>query len=52
MKVLHIIGGLMMVATVGLIEGGQVPLLPCMMLGIAGGALMIATMKYTGWYYE
>ena len=52
MKVLHIIGGMALVAAVGLAEGGQVPLLNCLALAIAGGALMIATMKYTGWYYE
>ena len=52
MKLLHIIGGLMLVAAVGLIEGGQVPLLNCMALAIAGNALMLATMKWTGWYFD
>ena len=49
MKVLHIIGGLAVVCAVGLIEGGA-PLMSSFALGLSGGALMIATMKYTGWY--
>ena len=50
MKALHIIGGLAMICAVGFAEGGQVPLLNCLALGMSGGALMIATMKMTGWY--
>lgn len=51
MKALHILGGLMLVISVGLIEGGS-PLLASTLVGVAGCALMIATMKYTGWYFE
>ena len=51
MKALHILGGLMLVISVGLIEGGS-PLLASTLLGVAGGALMVATMKQTGWYFE
>ena len=49
MKALHVIGGLAIIAAVSLIEGGA-PLLSSFALGLSGGALMIATMKYTGWY--
>ena len=48
-KILHIIGGLMLVLAVGCVEGGA-PLLSSFALGMSGGALMIATMRYTGWY--
>ena len=50
MKALHVIGGLAMICAVGFAEGGQVPLLNCLALGMSGGALMIATMRKTGWY--
>lgn len=49
MKALHVIGALMMVVSVGLIEGGS-PLLASTLVGVAGGALMVATMSRTGWY--
>ena len=51
MKALHILGGLMLVISVGLIEGGS-PLLASTLVGVAGCALMVVTMKYTGWYYD
>lgn len=50
MKVLHVIGAFAFGCAVGMASGGAVPLLNCLSLGMAGGALMIATMKYTGWY--
>lgn len=49
MKALHILGGLMLVISVGLIDGGS-PLLASTLVGVAGCALMLATMKKTGWY--
>ena len=52
MKLLHIVGGLAIIAAVGFAECGQVPLLNCLALGMSGAALMIVTMKHTGWYYE
>ena len=52
MKVLHVMGWLAMICAVGFAEGGQVPFLNCLALGISGGALMVATMKHTGWYYD
>lgn len=52
MKALHMLGGLLLVAAVGGVEGGGFTCLQGLLVGIAGCALMIATMKYTGWYYE
>ena len=52
MKVLHIIGGLMMILAVGFVEGGGLNCLQGLALGMSGSALMIATMKWTGWYYK
>lgn len=49
MRTLHVIGGLMLIASVGLIEGGS-PLLASTLVGVLGGALMVATMGRTGWY--
>ena len=52
MKVLHIIGGLAIIVAVGMVEGGDLNCLQGLALGMSGGALMIATMKHTGWYYN
>ena len=52
MKILHIIGGLMLILAVGGVEGGGFTCLQGFLLGMAGNALMLATMKRTGWYYE
>jgi len=52
MKILHIIGGLMLILAVGGVEGGGFTCLQGFLLGMAGNALMLATMKWTGWYYE
>lgn len=49
MRTLHVIGALMLVVSVGLIEGGT-PLMVGALVGFMGGALMLATMKMTGWY--
>ena len=50
MRVLHVIGAVAFGFAVGMVSGGTVPLLNCLALGMAGGALMISTMRYTGWY--
>lgn len=52
MKVLHIIGGLAIIVAVGMVEGGGLNCLQGLALGMSGGALMISTMRYTGWYYD
>ncbi|MBQ5657956.1 MAG: hypothetical protein IIV02_00325 [Peptococcaceae bacterium] len=52
MKVLHIIGGLLLILAAAGVEGGGFTCLQGLALGMAGGTLMIATMKQTGWYYE
>lgn len=49
MRTLHVIGGLMLIVSVGLIEGGT-PLMLGALVGFMGGALMLATMSRTGWY--
>ena len=50
MKFLHLFGLLALVSGVGMLESGAVPLINGFALGLSGGALMIATMKKTGWY--
>ena len=52
MKVLHMIGALLLMLAVAGIEGDGLNCLQGLALGMSGGALMIATMKHTGWYYE
>jgi hypothetical protein len=52
MKALHIVGGLALLLAVAGVEGGGLNCLQGLALGMSGGALMIATMRYTGWYYE
>lgn len=52
MKALHIIGGLALLLAVAGVEGGGLNCLQGLALGMSGGALMIATMRYTGWYYD
>ena len=42
----------MLVLAVGGVEGGGFTCLQGFLLGMAGNALMLATMKRTGWYYE
>lgn len=49
-KLLHIVGGLLVVLAVGFIEGGGLNCLQGAVMGFGGGALMIATMNMTGWY--
>jgi len=50
MKILHVIGAVAFGCAVGLAIGDMTPLLNCLALGLAGGAMMISTMQYTGWY--
>lgn len=50
MKILHVIGAVAFGCAVGLAIGDMTPLLSCLALGLAGGAMMISTMQYTGWY--
>ena len=52
MKVLHIIGGLLLILAVAGVEGGGFTCLHGFLLGMAGNALMLATMKWTGWYFD
>ena len=52
MKVLHVLGGLMLILAVAGVEGGGFSCLQGLLVGLNGGAIMVATMKYTGWYYE
>lgn len=50
MKTLHIVGGLFLLLAVGGVEGGGLDCLQGLFVGMFGSALMIATMKQTGWY--
>ena len=52
MKALHIVGGLALLLAVAGVEGGGLNCLQGLSLGMSGGALRIATMRYTGWYYN
>lgn len=52
MKALHVIGGLVLLLAVAGVEGGGLNCLQGLVLGMSGGAMMIATMRYTGWYYD
>ena len=52
MKALHIIGGLLLILAVAGVEGGGFTSLQGFLLGMAGNALMLATMKWTGWYFD
>jgi len=50
-KVLHVLGGLLLILAVAGVEGGGFTCLQGFLLGMVGNVLMLATMKYTGWYY-
>lgn len=50
MKALHIIGAVAMFLAVAGLEGGGFTCFEGLLVGMAGSALMLATMKWTGWY--
>lgn len=50
MKLLHAFGGLLLLLAVAGVEGGGFTCLEGLLVGMAGGAMMLSTMKRTGWY--
>ena len=52
MKILHMFGGLLLILAVAGVEGGGFSCLQGLLVGLTGGAIMVATMKWTGWYFD